>query len=112
MATGTIEKVTPTKGGNNPFYCKLPDGTMMQWGSTGQYSSGATATYTITLGEPFYDSGYYVVANSAYFSEAGSYEGTVCTVKITDKSHFDVHVRNVTNTYTNALRWFAVGRWK
>ena len=112
MAQGTITKVIPTSGGSNPYYCKLPDGTMIQWGSIGEYSSGATKTYTITLSEAFVNTAYYVVANGAYFSDASSYEGTVCTVKITDTTHFDIHLRNVTSSYTNALRWIAIGRWK
>ena len=112
MASGTIEKVVPTGGGTNPYYCKFPDGTMIQWGSNGEYHSGATYTYTIALPQAFATTAYYVVANEAYFSDATSYEGVVCTAKITDTTHFDIHLRNTTANYTNAFQWIAIGRWK
>ena len=93
-------------------YCKMPDGTLIQWGPVGEYHSGSTYTYTITLTQAFSSSSYYVTATGAYFSDATSYEGVICTVKIVSKTSFEIHVRNATANYTNALRWIAVGRWK
>lgn len=109
MAKESINKVTNDSASG---YCKYPDGTLMQWGSVGSYTSGQSTTYTINLPVSFNGTGYYVVANGAYFSEAGSYEGSVCTIRNVSASQFELHVRNVVNNYTNAVRWIAIGRWK
>lgn len=93
-------------------YCKMPDGTLIQWGQIGEYHGGSTYTYTINLTKAFASIPYFVTANGAYYSDATSYEGVVCTVKIVSATSFEIHVRNATANYTNAVRWIAVGRWK
>ena len=97
--------------GSGYRYFKLPDGTLIQTATHGEYSSGATKNYTINFPIPFLDYSYTVVACGGYGSDPTNYE-CIVTTKIVSKSQFEAHVRNATGNYTNRIYWIAIGKWK
>lgn len=94
----------PIYGSNaNGQYCKLPDGTMLQWGSaTSSTSAAQTVTYPAaftSLSQPFVQSS---IASQPVFS----------TVETTSLSSFTFSNWNLSSARvaTGSL-WFAIGRW-
>ena len=109
MATGSIKKVSNDSASG---YCKMPDGTLIQWGSSGGYSSGNSRTDDVTLSIPFVDNSYRVVANGWYNGSDESNYNVLCIVNNTSLTKFKIHIRNISANYTNVVLWLAIGRWK
>lgn len=93
-------------------YIKFPDGTMIQRGSVGAYSSGSTKDYTVDLPTSFYNSSYTVMATGWYNGSDGSNYEVLCLTNNSSASQFKLHVRNATGNYTNLVFWIAIGHWK
>lgn len=108
MATGPIKQVTNNSGAG---FCKMPDGTMIQWGSGGSYASASSRDTTITMPYSFVDTNYLVITNGEYANDPSVYE-VIHTVKYVSVSQFTVHQKNPTSNYLQRFRWLAVGRWK
>ena len=93
-------------------YSKFPDGTMIEWGLSGSYASGNSKTITVNLIVPFIDTNYSVTATGFYGgADASNYE-VIATARRISESQFEIHCKNPTANYTNAVHWTAVGRWK
>ena len=93
-------------------YIKFPDGTMIQRGSAGAYSSGNSKDYTVDLPTSFYNNSYTVMATGWYNGSDGSNYEVLCLTNNISASQFKLHVRNATGNYTNLVFWVAIGRWK
>lgn len=107
--TSNIKQIT---NNSEDGYCKMPDGTLIQWGSIGGYEEAKRKDYTITFPIAFDTSyTYAMTANGRFFSDPNSYE-TVCTCKMVSATQAIVHVYNASTNYINAVFWVAVGRWK
>lgn len=98
MASGTITNFANDSGAS---YCKMPDGTLIQWGTItipeGLYVEGITfskafldTNYSLTCA--VYDSGILVNINSKYTGWC--------------------RVGRTPNTAANSIGWQAIGRWK
>lgn len=108
MAQGIMQKVTNDSG---TLYCKMPDGTLIQWGVDGGYQSTKRRDFTINFPIPFLNVNYVVSAASQFASEANPYECLI-TVKRVSGEQCILHQVNATDVYCNALMWIAIGRWK
>ena len=106
MATGPIKQVT-----NNSVdgYCKMPDGTLIQWGKTsisrnaGQNS--ATVNYQIPfISEPSVTATYSATHPEIWFCSA---EGS-STTQIT----LYMYNSGTTASGSGTVKWLAIGRWK
>ena len=95
MATSIIKQ---TMNESNSNYCKMPDGTLIQWGKE---NSASTANRTITLPIAFVDSNYCVSGAN----DSGT--NAIFQIAVSSKTSFAVYVSASTR-----LRWIAVGRWK
>ena len=107
MATESIKKVSNDSAETSTGgYCKLPDGTLMQWGSATINSGGYTTN--VALPVPFVNKNKIAV--------------TVATASVDNNKFFGVNYTSVTesqlsfgrtpNTSTDTIYWFAIGRWK
>lgn len=105
MATGTVKQVMNNSGSG---YCKMPDGTLIQWVRGGSYVETATQ-YTIELPVAFAD-GYYSVAVTPIGDS--SYIGSSAILNSVTTSSFKVWIGNPDNEYVLGFRWIAIGRWK
>lgn len=108
---------TPAESSTN--YCKMADGTLIQWGEASDVTVSMTQSdalyvqrYTINLPIAFYNGRYYA---SASFQYSTGY-GFACGVPYSGRtaSSFAVDFMETTNRSGNKGRyiWFAVGRWK
>ena len=95
MATSTI---TQTMNESSSSYCKMPDGTLIQWGKE---SSASTGNRTITMPTAFVDTNYCV----AGANDSGT--SAIFQIAVSSRTAFMVYVNANTR-----LRWIAVGRWK
>lgn len=108
MATqGDIAQVTNNSDSN---YCKMPDGTLIQWGIANVYTVGTTKDVQVTMPIPF-TSTYTVVANGQVGSDTTNYE-VIIVIQPNSASQFTAHIRNTTSNYTRQIYWLAIGRWK
>lgn len=114
MATSTIEKVTNDSGTNsNGYYCKMPDGTLIQRGTTGNIKSGNTIMFPMR----FLDNSYQVSITPQYnaTSTIRNIYGVSGSNKYTDG--FTLYVwdtgTGAISTQSNVVvEWIAIGRWK
>lgn len=109
MAQGTMQKVTNDSSSN---YCKMPDGTLMQWGTVGGYYSGdreLEVTFPIQ-----YISNPTVTLTNAPGSSTENYRKVINSISYVNKDKFKIYQTNVDSTYNNVhnVVWNAVGRWK
>lgn len=96
--------VLPVSAESGSGYCKLPDGTMMVWGSV----SFSASDYAKSIIPSSYTDG-------TVFTSVGSFVGTPDVIETTVST-----VINTVNGFSigrrplNAcnVRWIAVGRWK
>lgn len=93
-------------------YCKLPDGTLIVYGSIGQYNDG-TVDYSITFAQSFVDTNYVVMAQNAPLNDTQNYRGCVTTIISKTTSGCHVRVANMSNYgNTHRIEFMAVGKWK
>lgn len=121
MASGTIPQLSNEVGSSNGiYYCKMPDGTLIQWG-TGNYSptsstgvaSGSVYYFEFRPNIVFPIEFYYTP--SVTLTKLGGSEGAISWAQRskTGISMFDV-IRGVQNPGDPSvdLCWMALGRWK
>ena len=92
-------------------YLKLADGTLFQWGISGQYASGNTANVAITMPLAFVNSWYTVISNGEVGDDPTNYE-VLIVIQRNSSQQFTAHIRNATGNYTRQFGWLAIGRWK
>lgn len=121
MATSTIKQVTNNSGNS---YCKMPDGTLIQWGSGTINTDGtntavgaagavyASKTLYIDLPMSFISNDYVIFGYSRYHT------GHILPLGVTaagaDKMQmiaYDLYQRPL-NDGLYKFYWIAVGRWK
>ena len=96
MATSTIKQVT---NNSDNGYCKMPDGTLIQWGIE---ASASDATTDIIMSESFNGTNYIVVG-----VDYGGYSGYATFAQmLTNKFRIYRHGG------TSQQQWLAIGRWK
>ena len=114
MASGIIEKLSNDSANG---YCKFPDGTLIQWGSTTTSASGMTqiassGIYTgVTsiafpiefVGEPI------VVGNTKYATGHQVPAGFTGSTTGALVYYYDFYQRSGSPL---VIRWVAIGRWK
>ena len=110
MATTETIAQTWTNGASS--YCKMPDGTMIQWGSATNTAEGFAS---VTYPQEFINTSVYAVATPKYGGGGGGLNCRVITQA--NKANIIVYFRNLTDTSvqtdTNQTAvWIAVGRWK
>lgn len=123
MASGIVTQVSNNSGydsSTTSHYCKMPDGTLMQWGTL-DVTSGTTSSYspvyilnvTVTFPIPFYDTTYVINGSSKYgtgaefaFGQGTSYESHAI-VRVWDTSP-----RTASSSNRWRVKWQAIGRWK
>jgi hypothetical protein len=110
MAVSKIQQVTNNSDSN---YCKMPDGTLLQWGFKLMPSNGTTSLIFHT---PFHDISA-VVANFSFHDKANA-AGDIGALKIFNLTvaKADVTVGGNMPTGTGwgnvGIEWLAIGRWK
>lgn len=105
MATSPMEKVTNNSDTN---YCKMPDGTLMQWGSSAIEAGKANKQVTFPLSFVDKNYGFSAIGDNSY-----SYD-----VKLT-QYHAEIQyiyvyaqVNGGITTQNQPFIWLAIGRWK
>ncbi len=83
-------------------YCKMPDGTLIQWGTT----SISALTTIVQMPMSFKDTAYYalvtLIANTNNATNV-----TAITLSAVDR--FSIGVNTIPS---DGARWIAIGRWK
>lgn len=103
-------------------HCKMPDGTLIQWGVT-SFPSGATSGYvspisffrfTVTFPIPFVDTNYCVWGSGRYSSGMATPIGFVgaASTTVADFFWWDAAARTFSSTYPLIVKWTAIGRWR
>lgn len=114
MATSTIEKVTNDSGTNsNGNYCKMPDGTLIQWGANENLQSGNAIMFPMR----FFNNNYIVSITSRYntASTLRCTYGVTGSNKYTDAFYvyvWDTETGGISTQNNIAVEWIAIGRWK
>ena len=122
MATGTIKQTTNNSGTG---YCKMPDGTLIQWGrlsgitvnltalgNSGLYGQTYVANNGIVFPIAFVDSSYFVTGSFQYSTGNVFPLAVAYTAQATDHcfpSFFDAYARSGND---GRISWQAIGRWK
>lgn len=110
MATSTIKQVTNNSGDN---YCKMPDGTLIQWGafsSTLEVAANAFGEDTITFPMSFKTYNY-----MTFFSvQSGAPAQRQVGLKDRAANAMDVYMQNLFSSVWSHpyIFWLAIGRWK
>lgn len=106
MATSTINQIMNNSGTN---YCKMPDGTLIQWG-TSQIARNAGANYvTATFPISFID-----ISTGFVNYTTGHPELWMASIPETTKTTIRCCLYNGSSTISSSVDiwWFAIGRWK
>ena len=103
MASGTIKNFANDSGTN---YCKMPDGTLIQWGD----ATIQLETDKITVNFPlaFVNTSYAIGAIGTYVSTKDMsfvYAAQTATT-------IDIYRSGSDLSYSMPFKWFAIGRWK
>ena len=109
MATGTIEKVTTTGGSG---YCKLPDGTLICWGTV---ENGSDGYGEVTFPVAFINKTYAFNATPGYDSSHRNFDYRVfASVNATTNGIVYFRQMSMDMAYTSPAmaHWQAIGRWK
>ena len=105
MATGTVKKVTNDSGTG---YCKMPDGTLIQWGSSSIVTKqNAVVENIITYPIPFYDANMAIAVD-----KLTSATSCVITANAFNNTTMTIAVYDTVNNTTRYFTWLAIGRWK
>lgn len=97
MASGTIKNFA-NDGGNG--YCKMPDGTLIQWGTM----TVAEGIYVdaVTFSKAFVDTNYSLTL--AVYDDISA--------SVSTKYAGGCRIGRIPNTASNRVDWQAMGRWK
>ena len=101
MATGSMEKVTNNSGSG---YCKMPDGTLICYGSATVAANGYTGSVAYPV--PFMDTDYSIVIAPYNSTNVLSFYAP----QDMTKNGCEITRQPITNT--NAFRYIAIGHWK
>lgn len=107
MASGTIPQVFNNSGAG---YCKMPDGTLIQWGSvTGQFTNGI-CSQNIAFPISFAS----VPSVTASISSTSTQYATAnaITTSLTNCVVYMIMYGATTYTGGGNIMWTAIGRWK
>lgn len=102
MASGVIPQPQNNSGDG---YCKMPDGTLIQWGRT-QIAANSSAV-TISFPLQFTDNDY----GFSVCGEYGSTSDTVFALAYIRAASIQVF-RSQSQSFEQGFRWMAIGRWK
>ena len=97
--TSTIQQIMNNSDFN---YCKMPDGTLIQWGTT----SVSALTTTVQMPMPFKDKSYYALVNLIANSNSAT---NITAITMSSTDHFAIGVNTLPS---GGARWLAIGRWK
>ena len=105
--------VNPVNNDSGNNYCKMPDGTLIQWGVksySGTIAVNGTATDTVTFPVSFVNAGYSLVCN--LMTSVPSQRTASLSTRSTTSATISLQ-----NNYTSAsdgatYSWIATGRWK
>ena len=104
--TGTIKKVMNDSGSS---YCKMPDGTLIQWGEERDKSNQAQITFSEA----------YVSIPTVFLTPVYNYQRTVrCSLGVVATTTgftlwaYDTDTNNWSTSTDLWFYWVAVGRWK
>ena len=97
--TSTIQQIMNNSDFN---YCKMPDGTLIQWGTT----SISALTTTVQMPLSFKDTNYYVLVNLIANSNNAT---NITATQMTSANRFAIGVNTLPS---GGARWLAIGRWK
>lgn len=108
-----VWSVNPVNNDSGNNYCKMPDGTLIQWGTksySGTIAAGGTATDTVTFPTSFANSSYSLICN--LLTSVPSQR----TASLSTRSVSSATI-SLQNTYSSAsdgatYSWIAIGRWK
>lgn len=93
-------------------YCKMPDGTLIEWGSAGGGGTqGTSAMYPVTFSIPFT----YAPELSCvpYNDSNGHYDNISVSYVDISGAGFTIRLSRPSSGYIGAVtRWIAIGRWK
>lgn len=104
-------------------YCKMPDGTLIQWGSL-IVEQGSTAQYvgqtyqmpvSLSLPIPFVDTNYRVFGSSKFVSGGAVAIGHDVSLSTKSSAYiraWDYTSRTLSSSATLKIWWIAIGRWK
>lgn len=109
MATGTITKVV---NDSNTGYCKMPDGTLLQWGNIGGGgASGTSKNFPVTFDIPFTAAP--CIAFGTYNDSSGHYDNISTSYFDLTENGFTARLSRTSSSYIGAVvRWIAIGQWK
>lgn len=97
--------VTPDSGaGDGGGYCKFPDGTLIQWGSTTIPSGDYTHEFTLPIG-------LYKLQESSILLTPVEV-GTDYNVNYSSSTNSKIQIGRTPNTIANTYYWTVFGRWK
>ena len=85
-------------------YCKMGDGTLIQWGE--QTTSGLLTTY-VNLSQAFKDTSFTVMVTPIANSNSA---GNITYTSNNTTTNFSVGVNNA--SVVASFHWIAIGRWK
>ena len=118
MSTKTIklsdgtDTLLPESAVSGTNYCKMADGTLIQWG----YKSGILINSDAEVGQeinfpiPFNSSNNVLVCVTPQTALVKNFQTTVTAIKNTS---FEVYVYSSYSTAANlTVGWIAIGRWK
>lgn len=109
MSDGT-NPLLPESAESGTNYCKMADGTLMQYGHKSGIIVNSGATVSETISFPLEFSPIVSVLTIPQTSLAQYFRTTVNAVS---DSSFDVCVHSSYTSSANlTIRWFAIGRWK
>jgi len=118
MSTKTIrltdgtDTILPESAESGSNYCKMADGTLIQWGRVSEYhqvTQGVFEIFDVTLTIPYID-GNYTVTVSGRNDTSDNYNGNFSAMILTENT-FKVFAKRNT-VYANSVKWQAIGRWK
>ena len=119
MASGTIPQISNDTGYDSQtgiHWCKMPDGTLIQWGKlTGINFSNATMVEgEISLPVSYNGTGYSVTANAASTSNNDYIMRVACNASSANKFAWTMGSGSGSAITVNnrQINWIAVGRWK
>lgn len=110
LSDGT-DTLLPECAVSGTYSCKMADGTLMQWGVAGAYTSANRSNVQVTMPIAYTDTNYIIVASGEFSSDENNYEVT-CTTRVDNTTKFTIHIRNNSANYIRQFKWFTVGRWK
>lgn len=105
MAKTSVNKVTndsSASGGSG--YCKMPDGTLIEWGAATVASGSFTGSFSLPV--PLYR------IQDSSITLTPLQTGTDFNVNYADSSNSEIKFGRTPNTSASTYYWIACGRWK